>query len=462
MKRILVCLLVGGMCCVVLASDIPPPRPVDVAALVQQLGSEDFKEREEASRRLAALPLDEPPAELLAALKSPNPEVRDRAAKIVQTIRTRSVAKRLSRGVGFAKRGEVDLFVAATATWDLKAEDTRLWAPAFEMGQKLAAKAEMDGKTPPEVQAKAQALDAAFKRVVAEAKGPNPDIPSLRAELERLQREQLKLFETTRGCVLRGCPSVFGDFPAYRRGSNPRLIRTDGVHVREPFDATGEPLRVVPEVIQAAGVACPRGITGVIVSRGDVSAKTGIGMSLILANGNVTTGNDISSSIVICDGDVLVPGNVLTSLIIARGNIKIGGCGTQNTLLAGGSITIAKPPPFVPVPKSTENIVKENEPNALGFITFFELSRIGLEVKAADDAVKVAAIADGKPAEKAGVKVGDTILEVNGKKPLDAESLRRLLRDALAVADATVKLKRGDKTEMVKVALPEVTVHGSG
>jgi hypothetical protein len=33
--------------------------------------------------------------------------------------------------------------------------------------------------------------------------------------------------------------------------------------------------------------------------------------------------------------------------------------------------------------------------------------------------------------------------------------LRRLLRDALAIGDATVTLKRGDKTETVKVTLPE-------
>ncbi|MCI0702421.1 MAG: PDZ domain-containing protein [Planctomycetia bacterium] len=456
MKRLTTYLLVLLGSFAAFASDIPPPRPVDVAALVRQLGSEDFKEREEASRRLTALPVNEPPAELLAALKSPNPEVRDRAAKVVQTIRTRSIANRLSRGVGFAKRGEVDLFVAATATWDLKAEDTRLWAPAFELGQKVAAKAEMNGKITPEAQAKAQALDAALKRVLAESKGDNPDLPALRAELDRIMRERFKMAETTRNCTLHGCPPVqYGDFPLYRSKCNPWLIRTDGVYVRKAFDANGEPLIAIPEAIQAAGVACPWGITGVIVSRGDVSAKTMIGMSFVLANGNVTTGDNIYNSIVICDGDVLVTANVSTSLLIARGNIKIDGAGTENTLIAGGSVTIAKTPPFGPPPKARENIVKEKEPNPLGFITFFELSRVGLEVKAADDAVKVSAVAVGKPCEKAGVKVGDTILEVNGKKPLDAESLRRLLRDNLAIGDATVKVQRGDKTETVKVALPE-------
>jgi S1-C subfamily serine protease len=72
-----------------------------------------------------------------------------------------------------------------------------------------------------------------------------------------------------------------------------------------------------------------------------------------------------------------------------------------------------------------------------------------------DKAVQVSTVADGKAFAKADVKVGDIVMEVNGKKPTDAESSRRLLRDALAIGDATVKLKRGDATETVKVSLPE-------
>ena len=79
-------------CWVGFASDAPPPREVvDVAALVRQLGSADFNEREAASDQLAALRVGEPPAELLAALKSSDPEVRDRAAKAVAAIRARPI-----------------------------------------------------------------------------------------------------------------------------------------------------------------------------------------------------------------------------------------------------------------------------------------------------------------------------------------------------------------------------------
>src|SRR5262249_35184595 len=99
--------------------------------------------------------------------------------------------------------------------------------------------------------------------------------------------------------------------------------------------------------------------------------------------------------------------------------------------------------------------VQEKVPRPLGYVTFFELSTVGVEVKEADGVVKVTAVEEGKPFAKARVKAGDVITAVNGKKPESAESLRRLLRDALAVGDATVTLRRGDKTETVTVALPE-------
>src|SRR5262245_22389211 len=82
MNRVTVCVLAAAVgCAAVMASDIPPPRAVDVAALVRQLGSEDFAEREAATERLSTLKVDQVPPELLAALKSSNPEVRERAAR---------------------------------------------------------------------------------------------------------------------------------------------------------------------------------------------------------------------------------------------------------------------------------------------------------------------------------------------------------------------------------------------
>ena len=113
----------------------PPPREVvDVAALVKQLGSEDFAERERATARLSTLNVDEVPPELLAALKSDNPEIRQRAAKAVKALREHIALLPLPRAERFAKRGRIDLFVASTAG-DYKADDPRVWEPAMELGR---------------------------------------------------------------------------------------------------------------------------------------------------------------------------------------------------------------------------------------------------------------------------------------------------------------------------------------
>src|SRR5262249_23080714 len=112
------------------------------AELVMQLGSEDFAQREAATKRLSALALD-PPAELLAATKSDNPEVRARAVKAAQAMRANLVAARLPRGLRVAEQGRVDLFVAATAVWDLQPEDPRLWEPAVDLGYRLIERAKM-------------------------------------------------------------------------------------------------------------------------------------------------------------------------------------------------------------------------------------------------------------------------------------------------------------------------------
>jgi S1-C subfamily serine protease len=225
----------------------------------------------------------------------------------------------------------------------------------------------------------------------------------------------------------------------------------------------------------------PKGIyNGIIVSRGNVETGTGISSSIVLANGDIVAVTGLYDVVIVCDGNVtLTKDNISNAVIIARGNIIVNSSADQADLFAGGKVSIGKvtgipirkyspikenePSGKLPPRKDKDrekqpgryNVIEENDPNPMGFITFFELSTVGVEVKVADTVVQISAVAAGKPCEKVGLKVGDTILEVNGKKPDSAESLRRLLRDALAVGDATVKLKRGNDTLLVKLSLPE-------
>lgn len=140
---------VASVIAVASGSDTPAPRPADVAALVRQLGSEDFAKREEATARLSALDVREVPPELLAALKSPDPEVRRRAARAIKALRDRIALAALPRGERFAKRGQIDLYVASTAATDYKADDPRLWEPALAIGRQVIKAGDMTGPRTP-------------------------------------------------------------------------------------------------------------------------------------------------------------------------------------------------------------------------------------------------------------------------------------------------------------------------
>jgi hypothetical protein len=309
------------------------------------------------------------------------------------------VAKCLPRGMHFAEHGRVDVFVAATAEWDLKPDDDRLWVPAVDLGRRLIKKANLEGDRKPN-----------------------------------------------------GCPSSFKDYATYKRLMPPKFKRLEQPYVQADPQKVKPPPFYYQEAVQAPGFSSLTGITNnLIVSRGDVESGKGIHQSVIFANGDVTTRGAILSCIIVCDGDVTVADrNIGQSLVIARGNITVKGYASEATLIAGGKVTAG-------APRNPDNIstIKENEPNPLSYVTFFELSRVGLKVKVAEGAVTVEAVAAKSESEKAGLKTGDVILEANSKKPADAESLRRLLRDALAIGDATVKLQRGKETLTVKVSLPD-------
>jgi hypothetical protein len=317
----------------------------------------------------------------------------------------------------FAASGEVDLYVAASAGRNLKAEDERLWVPALKLGQEVIRRAE--------------------KEEIA------PNLP-IGPELT---------------------------FATWCRRTAPQFVRTAQAYTCTKADddkhVGGRTL-----ALRADSVSAERSFRGLVVTRGPVNVKTAIRDSLVLATGDVMA-QDVLNSLVICDGDVVTL-QALQSIIITRGKILVKRNSTACALIAGGTAEAGEvperklPPLHADDPKSVlvwkaamsdlrdvQVIARAKETNPLKFITFFELSRVGLSVKAADGAVTVAAVAPGSVGEKAGVKAGDVVLEAGGKQPADVEALRRLLRDALAVGDAAVKLKRGDETLSVKLALPE-------
>jgi S1-C subfamily serine protease len=309
----------------------------------------------------------------------------------------------LARGKRFAARGQIDLFVAATAAWKLKADDVRLWEPAADLGRDLIKRAHLKG-----------------------AKGERQDP----------QRT----------------PSSYKDFATFVDRRKPSFKRMNETYIRPDPEKAMPPVFDDPEVIQAPGVVGPTGIDGcLILSQGDVQAGFGITDSVVFANGDVTTQNLLQDVVIVCDGDVTVPGRLIASaVVVARGNITAPSAATV-VLIAGGKVEVKNKKALL---EGDPNCILENQSKMLG-LTFFELAQVGLKVKAADKTVAVDAVTARSAAEKAGLKPGDVVVEANGKKPTDAESLRRLLRDALAVGDATIKVQRGTDALTLKLVLPD-------
>ena len=283
--------------------------------------------------------------------------------------RERIELNRLPRSERFAKRGQIDLYVASTAANKLKADDDRLWLPAFDLGVTTAARAELKG--------------------------------------DRLPQG----------------PAWVKHFPTYKKNLlGNKMIRTDGIFTRGKKEYF-----MIRAAIMAAGVDEPQSIEGLIVSRGNVLVRDDANRSLILAMGDVELRAMVKGAI-ICDGDVVMKG-MHGSFIIARGNVTVEGYGSENTIIAGGTVVFKKPVPLPnqqTIPKERENRIQEKVKRPLGYITFFELSTVGVEVKVEGKSLQVTTIADDKPFADAGREEGDIMMEVNGKKPDSAESLRRL------------------------------------
>lgn len=86
-------LLVLVLAAVAVAAPVPPPTAREAAQLVEKLGSQDFVEREAATKRLdelGVLALDE----LRGACKSEDPEVAERAKDLVRKIERRASSDR--------------------------------------------------------------------------------------------------------------------------------------------------------------------------------------------------------------------------------------------------------------------------------------------------------------------------------------------------------------------------------
>lgn len=132
---------------VVVGAPVPPPTAREATQLVEKLGSEDFAEREAASKRLNELGLLAL-AEVRAATKSENAEVANRAKELVRTIERRVANER----------------AIAPTTVELDLTDTPLDAVLAELSKQAGCEVVLGGLKPDQL--------AAMKITVATGKVP--------------------------------------------------------------------------------------------------------------------------------------------------------------------------------------------------------------------------------------------------------------------------------------------------
>ncbi len=193
--------------------------------------------------------------------------------------------------------------------------------------------------------------------------------------------------------------------------------------------------------VRAEGIeAMGRGyLKGVLVSSDGIRLRLGGGsqsQSILFISGQASV-TEVSDTILICDGDLQVDRTITTSIVVAK-SVKCFGA-SNSVIAASGSITSRQA-------KDPTASWLENEPNPFGFIKWFTVAEVGLEVAAASDAVKIEKLHDGKLPRKAGLELGDVITAVDGTKVDSPESFRRRLLRGVVNEYCTLTVRRGGKS----------------
>jgi hypothetical protein len=378
------CALVG----LFLASLWSAEKP-SVKHLVERLSSDSFEEREEASRQLAeredAIP------QLQAALSSPDAEVRRRARAILEQLELRQAKRGLEKAASLVDSGEVDQAV----------ERLVRWADQDPGGKSLEAVMRFAGKL--------------------------------------VEREQ-KQFGMTKSELFEGSP--IGDFTTFVKSHHPLFLNS-----RQHLICKEDHPMVI---LRASGVTRRSERGGVIiVSSGDVILSGDcLHSSVIVATGSVILEKGAIGSVIVCDGDVIIKDMpeacVANCIIAARGNVNMASNSHAyfSAIFSGGNVNHA------PLnPSRVRCVIRENEPNALGLVKFFDPAKIGIEVTTAKEGVEVKVVGKGSAFASAGVQPGDILTGISGKQVNSPETFRRHLRTVLANGTPfTITARRSEKT----------------
>jgi hypothetical protein len=315
-------------------------------------------------------------------LQSPDAEVRRRAASILEALEARRKRRLIQGTAALARDGAVDEFLERLVRWG------------------DADKEDVGG------QAAVQLIDKLL-------------------ELERPERERQ---------MWSPIMSPLGSYADYLKDVKPTILASP--LVREDKQGT--------YLVRCEDMAFTWGPgAGSLIFCSGPARIPALGHAVILAGGSVETGHGFIGVVVVCDGDCRMGGErQITdySLIIARGDVYCP-WGIHNcTIIAGGKVH------FREERQKGWNIVRENEPNAFGFVHFFDPARIGLVTDPDARDARLKEVRPQTPFAAAGLRAGDVVLTVGGKPTPDRETFRRMLRRALAEGEVSFTVRRDGRT----------------
>jgi hypothetical protein len=360
---------------------------------VRQLGSASFREREAATTALLAR--DDAIPQLRRALATANPEAKRRANTIILALTQRS----LPRYVEYGRQGRIDVLVELLAVCP-ESLDTHLgWQAVHDIARDLIKRAKL---------------------------------------LHLYEDEDLLVqaaFETRRTSKFVHFLVDSDDESSSQNGSRDWWARTDDCYSRgqRPFS---HPLVRKCVITSAGAVTLEYSKRSFVFANDDVKIHFPL-KTVVVTDGSIASKRSYSD-VLIARKDVVVRGRVLLPV---RDQIS------ASHISAGGRVRIEN----IGKEWVSETVIKEQQSEPLG-VRFFETTDVGIEVSAVKDGVKVEKVTAELPPAKAGLRVGDLILTVDGKKSADVETFRRQLRRAFVQDLAIMSVERGNKTIELMVA----------
>jgi hypothetical protein len=372
----------------------PPAREID--DLIRKLGDGQHAVREAATRRL--LELEGVVPALRTAQMSQNAEIAKRAAWILEERRRRPGQRALARLKQHVKNGEIDQAVellVARAKWE---GENACWQALTGLAADLIERGRKE-----------------FGEVI-----PPPD----------------RLLPV-------------GDFDRYLKDCHPVFMVGSRVNPegKRAGQGEGSVLRGKDMLIQRG-----EGCGGLIACAGNlhVTSKNqlcDLSHCVVYATGSVAM-KRLHNSLLVCDGDLKAL-TIVNSLVIVRGDVYCadnGGVGNSLVIMTG-RFHLGKRESRI----GKKADLREQKPDLLGFVKFFDLAQAGVEVEAVKGGVRVKALDANKALAKAGLRVGDTVTAVDEQGFLGPDTFRRQLRSALARDSFTLQVSRGGQNRQIRI-----------